>query len=420
MIQIAAPKRTLLASALVIPFLTQDEPMGWTGVLDEEAFSALHELAEGETPELAGDEIDLDGTRAYLSVPSEGDPIGGVVVIHEWWGLNENIMHWSDRLAADGYAALAVDLYGGTVAMTRDEAMSAMREVDQEMALAVLRTAHSYLVDEIDVERTASIGWCFGGGWSLQLALAEPELDAAVIYYGRLVTDVEALGAIEASVLGIFGERDTGIPPESVAEFKEASSQAGVDLELHTFDAEHAFANPSSARYDQDHAAAAWNRARAFLCKELWPDQVSGSLSDGSRTIEATFTADWEEQGPRTMRIASFGLDDGAECYVTALQGAAGGVEANLNRWREQLGENPLDESEIDALPRIPILGRLAVVMRAEGKFQPMSGDAIDDAALLGAICELEDETLFVKLVGPQEVVEAEERNFAAFCRGLR
>jgi carboxymethylenebutenolidase len=194
-----------------------------------------------------------------------------VIVIHEWWGLNEHIQHWTDRLAEDGYAALAVDLYGGKVARTPDEAMAAMKAVDDAAALKALRAAHRFLETDARVKapRTASIGWCFGGAWSLQLALNEPALDAAVIYYGRLVTDPQKLKAIQGPVLGVFGNKDEGIPPKAVDEFDKALHEAGVAHTILRYDAQHAFANPSGARYDQKAADEAWRHVRAFLAGRL-------------------------------------------------------------------------------------------------------------------------------------------------------
>lgn len=411
-----------LPSALLLAHLAAapDDPMGWTGVLGEEAFAALHELRSGEEPELFGEEIELGDGRAYLSEPLDGEPIGAVIVIHEWWGLNANIMHWTDRLAADGYLALAVDLYGGEVATTRDEAMSLMQGADEEAALATLRAAHAYLVEEHGAQRTACIGWCFGGGWSLRLAMAEPELDAAVVYYGRLVDDAEALSGIEARMLGIFGENDRGIPPSAVEGFARAMDEAGKDLELESYDADHAFANPSSARYDEEHAAAAWARTRAFLCETLWPRQARGSFSTGERILEAWEPPGWDEQGPRPMRNLSFDVGGGAECYVSALRGGAGGVQANINRWCNQMGQDGLDADEIEALPRVPMFGQLALTLRIEGEYTPMRGDTIGDAVMLGAICVFEDEVIFVKMIGEAGAVDEAAPYFLPFCRGLR
>ncbi|WP_437276740.1 dienelactone hydrolase family protein [Sorangium sp. So ce375] len=245
---------------------------GPTGLLSEEDFKALHELRTDKAPPARGQAVEVAGTRAYLSLPRDAKPpIPGVVVIHEWWGLNEHIKHWTDRLAEDGYAAIAVDLYGGKVATTPDDAMAAMKAVDEAKGLETVRAAHRFLTTDARVmaPRTASIGWCFGGAWSLKLALNEPELDAAVLYYGRLVTDPAQLKAIKAPVLGIFGNQDKGIPPEVVNEFDKALHEAGIEHEVLRYDADHAFANPSGERYNTKAAADAWEKARRFLAAKL-------------------------------------------------------------------------------------------------------------------------------------------------------
>jgi carboxymethylenebutenolidase len=247
-------------------------PMGNTGVLDEESFKALHELRDDRSPPPRGIEIELAGSRAYLSLPENSSPpLPAVVVIHEWWGKNDHIRHWTDRLAADGYAALAVDLYGGKTADDAGKANELMKAVDPARAQEILSAAHRFLAEDprIAAKRRGVIGWCFGGGWSLQHAIATPDLDAAVIYYGRLVTDPAELGKIHAPLLGVFGNKDKGIPPESVAEFAAALKGAGKTIELHQYDAEHGFANPSGARYDEKSAGDAWEHVRAFLRKHL-------------------------------------------------------------------------------------------------------------------------------------------------------
>lgn len=243
-----------------------------TGILGEEAFKALHELTDAEAPELHGETIELAGTKAYLSLPEGASaPLPAIVVIHEWWGLNDHIRHWTDRLAVDGYAAIAVDLYGGEVATEPDGAMALMKAVDPATAQAILSAAHDYLAGDprINADKQGVIGWCFGGGWSLKHAIATPDLDAAVIYYGHPVTDADQLAGINAALLGVFGNADESIPPETVEGFAKALEGAGKSIELHQYDAPHAFANPSSAKYDQSSAADAWNHVRAFLAKQL-------------------------------------------------------------------------------------------------------------------------------------------------------
>jgi len=264
---------TLLLAAVAARGETSEptsEPMKeqWLGILSEEEFKALHELREGAAPALRGEMIELAGGVAYLSRPEGEGPHPGILVIQEWWGLNDHMKHWTDRLAADGYLALAVDLYDGVVASTPDEAMAAMQKVDEERAHAILRAGLDRL-DELGAGKLGCIGWCFGGGWSLQTALANPDVAACVIYYGRLVEDVEALRKLGGPVCGIFGKKDQGIPPETVDRFDAALGKAGIEHEIWRYDAEHAFANPSSARYDEKSAGAAWDKARAFLAKNL-------------------------------------------------------------------------------------------------------------------------------------------------------
>jgi carboxymethylenebutenolidase len=153
------------------------------------------------------------------------------------------------------------------VATDRDAAMGAMKAVDPDKAAATLSAGLAFLANDprIRAPRRAVIGWCFGGGWSLQTALAHPELDGAIVYYGQLETDPAKLAAIKARLLGVFGTRDKGIPPDQVSAFEAALKQAGVRAEVHSYDAEHGFANPSNPKYDQASSADAWAHVLAFL-----------------------------------------------------------------------------------------------------------------------------------------------------------
>jgi carboxymethylenebutenolidase len=243
-----------------------------TGAVSEAEFKALHTLRTDAAPARKGQEVEVGGAKAYLSLPEGAKgPLPAVLVIHEWWGLNEHIQHWADRLAANGYAALAVDLYGGKVATNRDEAMALVKSVDAARAQEVLKAAHTFLQQDerVRAERTGSIGWCFGGGWSLRTAMAIPELDAAVLYYGNPVTDAEQLATIQGAVLGIFGTKDASIPPEKVAELRQGLDAAGVRHRILEFEADHAFANPSGGRYDALAASTAWEETAAFLAQHL-------------------------------------------------------------------------------------------------------------------------------------------------------
>ena len=145
--------------------------------------------------------------------------------------------------------------------------MTAMKAVDKTKAAATITAAIDFLASDprVAAKTRAVIGWCFGGGWSLQTALAHPELQGAIIYYGQLETDPAKLGAIKANVLGIFGNKDKGIPPATVDQFEAGLKQAGVKAEIHRYDAEHAFANPTNPIYDEKSSADAWNHVLAFL-----------------------------------------------------------------------------------------------------------------------------------------------------------
>lgn len=246
----------------------------WTGDVSEDAFVRLHERTSETPPAARGEDLRIGEDRAYLSLP-EGEPRAAIIVIHEWWGLDDHIRHWADRLAADGYAALAVDLYGGRSTTDPAQAMELMRGVDPARAIATLRSAVEFVETDPRVapaETLGVIGWCFGGGWALEAALQLPgAFDAAVVYYGRPVTEVERLRPLRAPLLGVFGDLDESIPPERVDEFAHALEAAGATHEILRFDAPHAFANPSGPRYDREAAAAAWEATRAFLDRTLRP-----------------------------------------------------------------------------------------------------------------------------------------------------
>ena len=233
---------------------------------------------EGSVPvvaeKVAYGSVDGRPIHGYLARPEAAKgPLAGLIVIHEWWGLNDNIRAMTQRLAGEGYAALAVDLYDGQVA---DEAVLArqLAGAAQENAPALrdnLRQARAYLVSRSGAPRVGTIGWCFGGGWSLDTALTlGADVDAAVIYYGRLVTDPERLGRLQAPVLGIFGSNDRAIPVASVREFEAVLGRLGKPAEIHVYEgADHAFANPSGTRYNAEAAGDAWKRTTAFFREHL-------------------------------------------------------------------------------------------------------------------------------------------------------
>ncbi len=212
--------------------------------------------------------------KGYLVRPSAAKgPLPGIIVVHEWWGLNDNIRHAADRLAGEGYEALAVDLYDGQSATNPDDATKYMKAVmaDKDTAKDNLRQAYAYLHDHEHATKMGVIGWCFGGGWSLQTALLFPDkLDAAVMYYGQPVTDVATLKTLKMPLIGFFGEKDQGITVADVTAFQDALKQAGVNAEIHEYpDAGHAFANPSGKNYQAAAATDSWDRTVKFFAKYL-------------------------------------------------------------------------------------------------------------------------------------------------------
>jgi carboxymethylenebutenolidase len=217
----------------------------------------------------SGDET----VHGILYTPEGKGPFPGILVIHEWWGLNDWVKEQASKLADQGYATLAVDLYRGKVATTPELAHEIMRGVPEDRAKRDLHAAFEFLKSQPNVrkDRTAAIGWCMGGGYSLDVALQEPALTADVINYGHLATDPESLKKINAAILGNFGGQDQGIPPADVNKFAQTLKQMGktVDVKIYP-DAGHAFENPNNkGGYRAQDADDAWTRTVNFLATTL-------------------------------------------------------------------------------------------------------------------------------------------------------
>lgn len=217
----------------------------------------------------SGDET----VQGMLYTPAGKGPFPALIVIHEWWGLNGWVKEQASKLSDQGYVALAVDLYRGKVATTPDVAHEIMRGVPEDRAKRDLHAAFEFLASQPNVkkDRIGAIGWCMGGGYSLDVALQEPTLAADVINYGHLATDPEALKKINAPILGIFGAQDRGITPDDVHKFGEALDKLGKKIEIKIYDdAGHAFENPNNKEgYRAADAADAWRRTVAFLSQAL-------------------------------------------------------------------------------------------------------------------------------------------------------
>ena len=226
--------------------------------------------AEGKSVSYkSGDET----VTGMLYTPQGKGPFPALIVIQEWWGLNDWVKEQASKLADQGYGALAIDLYRGKVATTPDEAHELMRGMPEDRAKRDLRAAYQFLSQQRNVKknRIGAIGWCMGGGFSLDVALMEPRLAADVINYGHLATDETSLKQINAPILGIFGGKDRGIPVEDVKKFEQTLKGMGKKIEVVIYpDAGHAFENPSNkAGYRPDDAADAWKKTVDFLAANL-------------------------------------------------------------------------------------------------------------------------------------------------------
>jgi carboxymethylenebutenolidase len=219
-------------------------------------------------------EVEAEVSHGHFVIPNDMiEPFPAIIVIHEWWGLNDGVRAMANRLAALGYIVLAVDLYGGDTATTAAEARKLMMKVveNPDRAIDNIRQAYEFLRDTAGAPRIASLGWCFGGGWSLNTALLFPdELDAAVIYYGQVTSSQRKLETLNVPILGIFAADDTSIPVQTVHGFEQALKDLGKTYEIEIFPGVgHAFANPTGRNYSAEAAEQAWQQTAAFLDDHL-------------------------------------------------------------------------------------------------------------------------------------------------------
>jgi carboxymethylenebutenolidase len=209
------------------------------------------------------------GARGIFARPKGEGKYPGVVMIHENRGLRPEIAAMAEQLAKEGYLVLAVDLFNGKVVKTQEEARALTADFNQQTGIENMKAAVAYLKSK-GATKVASIGWCFGGGQSLQLALFGEPMDATVIYYGSLVTEPEKLAVIKWPVLGIFGDKDRVVSLESINRLKAALNQLGIVNEIYIYPGVgHAFANPSGMNYAPEETKDAWEKTITFLHEYL-------------------------------------------------------------------------------------------------------------------------------------------------------
>ena len=216
----------------------------------------------------SGDET----VKALLYTPQGKGPFPALVVIHEWWGLNDWVKQQADRYAQLGYVTLAIDLYRGQVATTPDQAHELMRGVPEDRSQRDLVAATAYLrsLKTVDAKHVGAIGWCMGGGAALDLAVADPKLKAVVINYGHLATSEATLRKIHAAVLGIFGGQDRGILVPDIRKFETQLTALNRHVEIHIFpDAGHGFENSNNSNYRAEDTAKAQKFTEDFLARNL-------------------------------------------------------------------------------------------------------------------------------------------------------
>jgi carboxymethylenebutenolidase len=234
------------------------------------AFAAMHPNPLVVNPEnLLGKLIAFeaaDGKQAYgYFIPAKKKTNKYLIVIQEWWGLNDNVKMESDKYYTDlgNVNVIAVDMYDGKVAATPDSAMKLMRGANMERMTAIMQGAIKYAGSKAAIY---SVGWCFGGMWSLQTAiLAGPQAKGSVMYYGRPETNMDKLKSIQCDIIGFFGNKDQSPSPSMVNDFDKNMKEAGKNLSVNRYEAGHGFANPSNPSFNAAATEDAYAKAIAFL-----------------------------------------------------------------------------------------------------------------------------------------------------------
>ena len=290
-----------------------------------------------------------------------------------------------------------------------------------------MREANFQVGDDPNAECYLTVLAGMGGGlisnvnrWRQQIGLP-PQTDAEILalpkrlLFGNEATIVELEGAFKG--MGDEAEEGFGLLG-AILSMQEGTLFVKLTGPIETVRANRAQFDQFCDSLDKDEPGAAEHDHSAHETQT----SATKTASDSSGGLAFEAPKSWQEQPPRSMRIVSYqvGSTPGSECYITGLSGDAGGVEANINRWRSQVGAEPLSQAEIAALPTLTILGTPSPWMEAYGDFSGMGAEDQSDAGILGAICNLGNQTLFLKMLGPSSLLKSERDNFIQFCESLR
>lgn len=276
-------RRRLISSLAVLPLVGAFSGSGWA---QETALSEPEEGVVGpEDGAVVGPVDGVAGQGPVSLITQAGRTVSGfftrpqarpdgakapcLLLIHDWWGLSDEVKAVAAACAVQGYATLSVDLYDGVVPGDTASAGFAMRNVVREDALDALISWVNWLKDhELCNGKVGVCGWSFGAGWALALSSQMP-VDATVLYYGNVENEADQLALLSGPVLAHFGRNDVFVDEAMVEAFKQAMEEAEKSVTLHIYDVGHGFANPSAVRYDEQNAKLAWARSLAFFESHL-------------------------------------------------------------------------------------------------------------------------------------------------------
>lgn len=236
--------------------------------------SMLRDPVDIEAIEIPYGETEDDLLRGYFVYPADMvEPLPAVIVVHEWWGLNDSVRDAASRIAAQGYMVLAVDLFRGETATSTSDASALARKLLEEPGFAEknLRAAHTFVSDAAGAPSVAALGWSLGGYWAVEATRFLPDsFSAAIAYYSQPDDDADTVSSISAPVLSLFGGQDRSIPADAVRAFEAQARALDKPIEVVIFPrGKHGFANPDDSRYDERIAEQAWRRTAAFLDRYL-------------------------------------------------------------------------------------------------------------------------------------------------------